>query len=280
MNRIWKSRPVGSQQPEVLLMVLHHHLTHMDTVPVGQLIPSRQQRRYSLAVDAPAILQFMCEVKVQLVLHGHQHLRWLERHQAGDPVGLLPHPLWISAAASAGICYPDSRDEHHFQVLEISEDLAGLKLHHFVADARAKDRPRRWRYHAHDPLVLEPCVLLRPGPDRWAAMNAQSALWNSFYQREEDSWQVKQLLSAGEPQWAQLYLRLLAYWDEGDTRQALPADFRDKQAFERTLRATLAALRHDPALLRNYENLLGTANSLSLSQYILNLMLRLGGPEA
>lgn len=273
MNRIWAVRSAAPRPPELLLVALHHHLTHMDTVSPAEVIPGRPRRRYSCDVDAPIIVQGMRNVNVQMVLHGHQHLRWLERHQAGDPVSGLPQPLFISAAASAGICYPDSREEHHFQVIEIFKGLAGLRLHHLYADARADFRTRRWSYHAHDPLPLNPGVLARPGRERWAEMDAHSREWNWFYSREEDSWEARELRAGAPGAWDRLQSRLLAYWVDGSARKALPPAFAERAVFERTLRLTLSALRRDLVWLADFENQLSTPNALSLSQYILRLML-------
>jgi Calcineurin-like phosphoesterase len=279
MNRIWKARPAAGARPELLVMVLHHHLTHMDTAPAEQLVPPRAQRRYSYDVDAPAILEAMGAFNVEVILHGHQHLRWLERHQAGDPVGKPPQPFWISAAASAGICHPDSRDEHHFQVLEISEDLRTLQLHHFSARVLAKEKPREWGYRCHDPLALEPRPLLRPAANEWARMDGKSRAWNSFYQREEVSWDARQLIGGGDAGWSELYRRVLAYWEAVKNDPKLPEHLRAKAAFERALRATLEALRREhKSFQERFEKQLDTPNALSLVQYVLHEMLRLTGP--
>jgi len=276
MNSLWKTRPQTSpSMNELLIVFLHHHLLQIDAIKPEMLVSPSSRVRYSITLDAPLMIQVMREVNAQVVLHGHQHQRWWSVDQSGDPLttgGALAAPLLIVGAASAGICHPDSRNEHHFQVMEVADDLLSLQMHHFSADAKDRNVPRDWQYNPTESIPLRPCCLRSPDEDRRKVMDAEGRAWASSYSRLESSWHVQQLMRGGEQEWQELRLYMMGIWRDGSQRNVLPSELRDQWKFERGLDAVLAALRRDPTMLQEYESLLNTGNAMSLDQFLLDLV--------
>jgi hypothetical protein len=278
MNRLWEDRPRKSGKKELLIFVVHHHLSHMDSIDAGTTLPPRWRRRQSQTVDAPAVLEGMREMNAQIVLHGHQHKRWIDRNQSGTPgsnSGALPDPVLICAAGSAGICYPDSRDEHHFQVFEISDDLLSVTLHHFWADAQ-QGLGRPWEHKAMDPLPLRDCSPCLPGPDRLAVMKGHSMWWADFYQRQEADWHAKELWNGSEQEFRALRDRLMTLRHDGQARAGvmLPPKAQDGQVFGAVIDAGITELRKQlPAVRAKFESQCETPNALSVDQFILRWLI-------
>jgi predicted MPP superfamily phosphohydrolase len=276
MSYIWsrRSKPL-KERNELLIGFLHHHLIQMDPATPRGYIPRRGMRRYSITLDAPQIMAGMRQAKVQLVLHGHQHMQWCALDRSGKPDksgGAWPEPLPIWAAGSAGIRYPDSRDEHHFQVVDVAEDLCSLTVHHFSADARVTSVPRVWRHVTMDPIKLTPEPLRRPDELVYREMDGDSRAWASSFERQQRNWKVMSLLDGGERGMNELRAFLFAAWEEGNARGVLPFHLRDRAAFEQSLDVVLRRLRIDPSLLQDYERLVGTGNELAMDQWILRLV--------
>jgi 3',5'-cyclic AMP phosphodiesterase CpdA len=94
----WTDDP-GAGRPFRILM-LHHHL-----VPVVYSESPIIGGRYSLALDAGAILRWAVAHQVDLVLHGHMHEPFRTRldYPAGTGSARYRTPLWIVGMGSSGV---------------------------------------------------------------------------------------------------------------------------------------------------------------------------------
>ncbi len=123
------SRPLMSEK-RMLTTVLHHHLS---PVPQTELLPPAG--RISLTVDAAELKDAFQEAGVQLVLHGHQHLPFIEASRRGvrqsgrlvmPPEGETVHILGMGSTGAGVEALADELRENSYGVYEPSE--GGLKV--------------------------------------------------------------------------------------------------------------------------------------------------------
>jgi len=107
-----------SDEPKAFrILMLHHHLmpvTFRET-PVGGY-------PYSVALDAEAVVQWVVEHRVDLVLHGHMHKSFIARVER--PIGNDPSKKWhafhVAGLSSTGVAKSHAEGGNAFAVLTFS----------------------------------------------------------------------------------------------------------------------------------------------------------------
>jgi hypothetical protein len=119
-------------RPTFRMVALHHHV-----LPVAQ-VDAPSNTGVSLTLDAVALLDLASKAKVQLVVHGHQHLARVVRYQNvarnGDDHG---NPMTIVSGGSAGVIEPRRGSERNtYSLFTLTEDGIHLKLRELRSDGK------------------------------------------------------------------------------------------------------------------------------------------------
>jgi hypothetical protein len=118
------------------IAVVHHHLLPMSDIDFAELDKPPGDRKFTLTVDAKAVVDLLLADNFAIVLHGHQHSPFcaVERRLQitnADPIVPADCQIMVSAAGSLFVRPPDAT-HNQFQVIDLDEKavtISGVELH-------------------------------------------------------------------------------------------------------------------------------------------------------
>lgn len=120
----------GSTEPRALrIVVVHHHL-----LPVTYREQPMAERSYSTSLDAEALLRWLVEHRVQVVLHGHMHSPFHTTLERPERLTGERHRVHVFGMGSSGVevSHLGEDRKHLFGVLRLSREH--LRMTYYSVD--------------------------------------------------------------------------------------------------------------------------------------------------
>jgi 3',5'-cyclic AMP phosphodiesterase CpdA len=120
----------GSTEPRaVRIVVVHHHL-----LPVTYREQPMAERSYSTSLDAEALLRWLVEHRVQVVLHGHMHSPFHTTLERPERLTGERHRVHVFGMGSSGVevSHLGEDRKHLFGVLRLSREH--LRMTYYSVD--------------------------------------------------------------------------------------------------------------------------------------------------
>lgn len=138
---------VRAHDGDLVVAVTHHNLLPIWDVGLDVVSSIPEKRKLSFVMDAGGSLGFLADLGVSLILHGHTHVQSFKRVEGYGDSERRNEPTMIMGAGTLGLAEagvgPHTDDPlHHFQVLEIADDM--LYCQDLSTLSSLRDSPREW----------------------------------------------------------------------------------------------------------------------------------------
>jgi 3',5'-cyclic AMP phosphodiesterase CpdA len=131
-----------AKRGDLILAVTHHNLLPIWDIALRVLYQPPEKRKFSFVMDAAGTLNFLADLGVGAMLHGHTHVQSEKRVQGYGSGDSRENPLLILGTGTLGVAGQPASTPHHFRIIEIGRDF--LKYRDFTANPCLPDSQRRW----------------------------------------------------------------------------------------------------------------------------------------
>lgn len=136
------------QRGDVVIVVIHHNPLPIWDLGLDVTRNPPEKRKFSFVMDAAGLLNFLSDLGVTVLLHGHTHTqstKVVDGYSSAD----VPRfsPMWVLGAGSFALKRRAKDPPHHFQIVEIEKDPYDLKLTYqdVKSDSVGEEGQRIWR---------------------------------------------------------------------------------------------------------------------------------------
>jgi 3',5'-cyclic AMP phosphodiesterase CpdA len=139
--------PNCARQDDIVLAVMHHNPLPVWDLGLDDLVRLPEDRKFSFLMDAGSVLGFLSDIGVGAVLHGHTHIRSEKRVEGyGEDKTMSSSTTLVMGAGSIGINPAHLDYPHHFQVIEVEENILFGTLHceEIISISVDPNFPRTW----------------------------------------------------------------------------------------------------------------------------------------
>ncbi len=269
--RMLRDDPHYSVAPEesFKIGILHHHVLPMQDLDLAELGKPPADRKFSMTVDAKAVLDLLLADNFALVLHGHQHVplwaveRRLECTEM-EPKLAQDVQIAVLGAGSLSVGAPHAK-RNHFQVIDLDENTVKICGVELLWDDPAG--VRRQTYTAE----LQRTELTRP-PTSLPLREPKMLLEDLHRQAEAESDLLAEEVSEQDPFAVSflfdLVLPVCRRWRELGLAFAKLTDAGLRELFDQAL----AVWWQDPAALTQYQQA-KAQDGVTFPDYVQGLML-------
>jgi Calcineurin-like phosphoesterase len=138
------SHETQTQKGDLVLAVTHHNLLPIWDVDLRVLFRPPEKRKFSFVMDAGGTLNFLSDLGISALLHGHTHVPSEKRVYGYGSGDRTEYRNLILGTGSLGIAKQRIALPHHFRIIEI-DDGSLLQYEDFTADLCPPNTLRTWR---------------------------------------------------------------------------------------------------------------------------------------